>query len=95
MTEKEQQTLFGAAHAVWNEIGYDVLTAVAEEKGKNINAVTVPREEVIEVVCDADRLRDYLERHKLMTPDMRAVVDDYPQLQQKLRKCFECSRYGM
>jgi hypothetical protein len=95
MTDAERRTLFSAAHQVWEYIGGDVLQAVVEDKGKSINAVSIPRDEVIEVVCDADRLADHLRQRKQMTPGIQAVMHDYPTLVTELKVCFGFARYGM
>lgn len=96
LTPEEKRTLFSAAHAVWNYIGSDVLQCVADEQRKNINSVNIPADEVVEVVCDADRLHDELRRQKKLTPNIEAIFADYPQLERLLlRECFTCGRYGM
>jgi hypothetical protein len=96
LTPEEKRTLFSTAHAVWNNIGGDVLQCVADEQRKNINHVNIPADEVVEVVCDADRLHDELRRSKKLTPNLEAIFADYPQLEQLLRQeCFTFTRYGM
>jgi len=56
-TEQEVATIRSAALSVWNEVAFDLMSAVREE-GKS----TIPRAEVIEVVCDAGRLEEELKR---------------------------------
>lgn len=96
LTPEEKRTLFGTAQTVWNEIGYDLLQCVAEAENLSVNAVTIPADEVVEVVCDAGRLREALRRRNALTPNLTAWLDSYPQLERLLvRECFTCSRYGM
>ena len=58
--DEEKRALQDAARAVWEEVAYDLLQAVAEEQGKDINRVTVSRAEVIEVALDAGRSEEIL-----------------------------------
>lgn len=87
-TPQEKEIIRGAAHAVWNEIGYDVLTMVQEQDGKD----TIPRAEVLELVCDAGRLED-----QIRDADLRTKVSNASgkQLYAILRPAFAYSHYGM
>jgi hypothetical protein len=64
-TDVEKLHIKVAANAVWREIGFDILIAVAEQsKGRfTPESATVSREDVIDVVLDADRLHDRLRRN--------------------------------
>lgn len=100
---KDEQALLGRfAYAVWEECGGDVLTAVAEEKGKDINAVTVSRAEVIEIALDAGRMEERLRAAKKrgdpkVTDDLltRVAAADYDTLIKAVRPSFTYARYGM
>jgi hypothetical protein len=52
-SETEKTAIQRALSAVWEECAYDCVQATAEENGKNINAVTIPQAEVIEIALDA------------------------------------------
>lgn len=57
----EIEAIWSACHQVWNEVAYDLLTAIAQEKGKDVNVISVPRSTVIEIVLDAGRPEQILE----------------------------------
>jgi hypothetical protein len=97
LTDKEKQALFGAAQGVWNYIASDLLQCVAEEKGMHVNRVTIPADEVVEVVCDAGRLYEEMKRGNLLTPNLKLLLTGgYPQLVKLLlAECFTLGRYGM
>jgi hypothetical protein len=74
------------AQGVWNECAYDVFAALAEEKSKSINSVTVPRAVVMEIALDAGRLEQSLgmghnghwtDRCKLSEAGRRFVENHY------------------
>lgn len=92
-TEDELKLIHSAAHTVWNDIGYDLLQAVADEKGKHINAVTISRANVVEVVCDASRLEEQLRRsgHK----ELAEKVSNCIGIQKWVKPAFTYTRYGM
>lgn len=97
-TQAERVVLARHANAVWNEIAYDLLTAVAEEKGKDVNAVTVSRAEVLELVLDADRLFERVRRDKDATPELKArcTYDHARAIEEVLKQdAFRYGRYGM
>lgn len=100
-TKDEQKLLGWFAYAVWEECGADLLQAVAEEKGKDINAVTVSRAEVIEIALDAGRMEEkmrYAKRngHLAVTDDLlaRVAAADYDTLIKAVRPSFHFARYG-
>lgn len=67
LTPSDVTTIVHAGYQTWCYIGGDVLQAVADDKGKSVDAVTVSRAEVIELVLDADRIDDALQpRRKVM-----------------------------
>jgi hypothetical protein len=92
-TPEEISTITGCALAVFNECAYDLLTAVAEEKGKSINAVTVSRAEAMEIALDAGRIEDRLKKY----PDLLARWStlDYEAAKKLVRPGFKHARYGM
>ena len=99
LTEAEKKIIFYAAQTLWDNIGYDVLNAVAEDKGKNINTVTIPRAEVIELVLDAERLKEMLRKEtsegiqRLFPKTWDRDSSDYQGI--LLKECFQHGRYGM
>ena len=76
-----------AANAVWNYIASDCLSALAEAgEGDSMS-----RDDVIEVVCDADRLQG-----EKLSPALVAWLDavDYDVLKRVMRKIFTYKRYA-
>ena len=59
LTPEEQLLAERLARSVWEYIGADVMRAVAESGSKRSS---IPRAEVVEVVLDADRYREEIER---------------------------------
>jgi hypothetical protein len=97
LTDKEKHALFGAARCVWEYIASDLLQCVADEKGADINSVSIPAAGVVEVVCDAGRLYEEMKRGNLLTPNLKLLLTGgYPQLVKLLlAECFTLGRYGM
>jgi hypothetical protein len=99
LTPEEKKIIFRAAQTIWDNIGYDTLQAVAEDKRKNINTVTITRSEVIELVLDAERLKELLRKEtsegilRLFPKVWDRDSSDYQGL--LLKECFEFGRYGM
>jgi hypothetical protein len=103
----ELMELRRAIHAVWDDIGWDILKAVADNKGKDVEAITISRAVVIEVCLDADRpeekLRDQLRRihadgkPNTVTEDLllRWEGTSYKQRQKIARSTFGYTRYGL
>ena len=56
LTPEQRKAFQEAARRTWQAIGFDVLQAVAESEGKDVNRVSMKRDEVIEVVLDADHM---------------------------------------
>lgn len=97
LSESDRKLLYSHASQLWDEIGYDVLSAVAEEKGTHINRVSIPRDEVIELVLDAGRLEALLAQHGHLTPSLKDWLDyrhPYATRVAELKKCFTFTRYG-
>lgn len=108
-TDEEKKALQRAALAVWEECGYDVLQAVAEDQGKDINAVTVSRAEAIEIALDAGRPEDRLRasvgaarraKHDAEADLLFALLEkmktaDYDTLIAAVKPAFPHARYGM
>lgn len=79
LTDRDIREIQATAQGVWNDVGYDCLQGIAEMKRKPVEAVTVPRAVVIEIVLDADRLLDkFKEGHG---PTRRYQADVSPTLQ--------------
>lgn len=101
-SDEEKKELQRAALAVWDECAYDLLQAVAEERGKNINDVTIPRSHVIEIALDAGRAEERLRRGRdrkpgVLTDDFfkRLEAADYETLIAAVKPAFPYARYGM
>ncbi len=105
-TEDEIKVIQSATLRVWDEVAYDCLQATAEEKGKDINTITIPRSQVIEIALDAGRpeqiFRSQLGSTKLnnnptVTEDFikRYGETDYKELIKLVKPAFPYSRYGL
>jgi hypothetical protein len=99
-TAAEEAMLASLAHAVWNEIGYDVLSALIED---NPRKTTIPRAHVVELVLDADRMEELARRGRL-DPEGRAErtalvvrLRQRPYTSQKriIGKSFNYTYYGL
>lgn len=101
-TDEEKKLIGQAANQVWNDVAYDILTAVAEEKGKDINEVIIPRSHVIESSLDANRTEHRLESLVCHWPAerrkdlvQRVSAASYRQLINIVRPAFPATHYGM
>jgi hypothetical protein len=106
-TSEELKVLFDAAHRTWEYIGYDCLMAVdeAEENPKKKGDPKIDRAGVIELVIDANRLEDTLDKgrigsatHPELAKKMRAVLDrkgGYDLMTKLLEQTFTFERYGL
>ena len=88
MTDEQMKQIARAANAVWQYIGDDIL-AVSE-------GPSIPRDDVIEVVIDADRLRQELSRSKIDQPAIDAWEALTYEEQSRLlaEHAFKYERYG-
>ena len=100
-TNDERNIIANAARRVWDDIGYDILDSVAREKRKSINAVSVSRADVIELVLDASRLEEQLRRTKGVDRSLiaRVAEDIYhppSEIESYLKTAvFTYTSYGM
>ena len=94
LSKEERALIVGILQDTWQQIAYDVLGAVAAEKNKNIDSVTIPRSDVIEVTLDADHPemcihsqpeRDAYKKFKLLGYNARIKI---------AREAFPHTRYG-
>jgi hypothetical protein len=99
---EEVALLASEAYAVWDECAYDVLTAVAEDKGKTIERVTVSRAVAMEIALDAGRLEERLGGRRgiasrSVSSDLldRWERADYEQKKATVRSAFSYTRYGL
>lgn len=114
LTDDDVKFIVTSAQAVWNDIGYDCLRALADHgfrKPRDINTVSMSRSNVVEVVMDADRLRDQMKRDlknaaKLsdMGKELIAAYCDmdsdawmaaYDRMKRVVREAFPAARHGM
>jgi hypothetical protein len=100
--EAELKLIQGCVADVWNEVAYDLLTSIAEEKGKSVNSVTVSRSLVIEICLDAGRPEEiFKERTRSWTTEDRANLFarwealDYTQRISFVKPAFPYRTYGM
>jgi trimethylamine:corrinoid methyltransferase-like protein len=98
--DEDVRAIHSAAHRVWEEVGYDVLTdgmgedAYAEANGGR-SGRTIPRSHVIEIVADAGRLEEQLEQDGHKDLAARYAALDYEAIKKLLRPAFPYARYGM
>ena len=105
-TPAQAVVLRACVSGVWNEVAYDILTATAEEKGKDVDAVTVSRAVAIEVSLDAGRPEERMRlhnrnaaKHNVPTELTEEVIArweglSYEDRQAFVKPCFPYSRYG-
>lgn len=106
-TELEIKELRGATYAAWNYVADDALQAVADDKGKNIDKVSISRSDAIELALDAGRMEQILRERRrtaevngkptAITDDLLARWDsvDYKQKIKIVKPAFQYTRYGM
>jgi len=102
-TAQEKELLGSLASAVWSEVAYDILQAVADDKGKDIGEVTIPRSHVIEIALDAGRMEERLQRcvnrggDPIATDSLleRVKKADYDTLIAAVKPAFSYTRYGL
>jgi hypothetical protein len=90
LSTDEQKTIQLAAKRTWEYVGYDVLSALAEQGESD----SIPRSHVIEIVLDADYMmtanrdlnRDLYDRFRNLDYDVQIGV---------VKKAFPFTRYGM
>jgi hypothetical protein len=104
LTLPDIQRIQSAAQGLWNDMGYDMLQATADEKKKDINAVTIPRSTVIELVLDASRIEDALAPRKgvdCLTPAGRKFLETHYKepartlMHLLMKDTFTYAHYGM
>lgn len=50
--ENHKRRMITAARQKWQDIGYDCLLAIAADQGVKVYSVTIPADEVIDIVAD-------------------------------------------
>lgn len=106
-TDEEKAEIANAAWQVWNDCAYDLLQAVATERGKDIYKVMIPRSQVIEIAFDAGRTEQILKermirarranRPTVITDDLLARLNQasWRQLTAIGKTVFHDTHYGM
>jgi hypothetical protein len=96
MSEDEKQIIKRLMNDCWQYIGSDALQALQECEGET----SIPRDEVIELVLDADRIETLiLNHHPVDGKDEQEAFAKFKKLDYK-RKCeigrqaFRYERYG-
>jgi len=92
LTEEQKKEFQRAAHATWQNIAYDLLQCTAEAEEKDINKITIKKDEVIECVLDADYMMPYLK-----DPVLKDFYrnGDYDQKIGILKESFKFAKYGL
>jgi hypothetical protein len=91
------------AAAIWQELGGDALQAIAEEKGKDPESITISRAEAMEIALDAGRVDQRIIDDKKLDPvkkEQYLKFLDHPSMSWKnklrfFRPAFPYDRYGM
>ena len=93
LTEAQIKEFQNAAQATWQTIAYDTLQCVAESEEKDINKVTIKKDEVIEIVLDADYMLSF---GGIKDPVVKDFYKngDYDQMTKILKKSFTYAKYG-
>lgn len=96
-TEAELQSITRAIGRVWDECAYDLLQSVADDKGKNINSVSVSRAVVIEVSLDASRPERFLGEDKSFSKEAMIIWNRIPYKEKiaLAKTCFSFGTYGV
>lgn len=96
-TAVEQELIQRHVVRVWSDVGGDILMAVADEKGKGVEQVTVSRADVIEICLDADRPEELMRRDAKISAELLARWDalDYAAKIKLVKPAFSYARYGM
>lgn len=94
-TDAELQDIHRMMQSTWDTIAPDLLNSIAEEKGKHVYKVNMPKSHVIEVVLDAD----YMEAYGAWKPEGRELLKRFRQLEYKdmikvAKQTFTFARYG-
>lgn len=95
-TDQELETIGWLMGSTWDVIGMDVLQGVAICEGKRRSQVSIPPDEVIEVVLDADHIEchaaPYGEDAKLMKKFRQLSYEDQIKFAERV---FTETSYGM
>jgi hypothetical protein len=93
LTEAEVNEVQQAALSTWDYIGYDSLQAFVDcGEASDINAVSIPRDEVIEAVLDANRIDGRIKNKATLAKFSKL---DYETMQRVVRPAFPFSHYGL
>ena len=94
LTEEQKKEFQRAAQATWQTIAYDLFQSIAESEEKDINRVTMKKDEVIECVLDADYILTY---GGIKDPVVKDFYKngDYDQMIEILKEDFKHARYGL
>lgn len=101
LSAEDLKVVHRLANDIWQTIGYDCLSAVAEvgeDKPRPVNSVTMTTDEVVEVVIDADRMREAIRRERDVSPQVREFAEkaDYDELTEAVRGAFAgFDRWGL
>jgi len=87
-TTEEKELLFSLMNRTWQNIGYDTI--------KLNNGKDVSRSIVMEMVIDADRLRDYAKsKEEIEAVGKFYSLKNYDSMKKIARKAFPLTKYGM
>lgn len=88
LTPQQAQQIGEILNLKWNEIGYDCLAAIAEEKGKHVDRVLLSRRTVIELAMD--------QAYDEISGELRTAFDtlSYDGKLRAMRPFFPYTHYG-
>jgi hypothetical protein len=95
LTEAQYEEMCEAADTTWDIIGADCLDAVASEAGEPRESGTMSRDDVIDIVMDANHITSH---NRDLSVEVKTLLDAYTHsaiIKQALRAdVFKCSLYG-
>jgi hypothetical protein len=89
-TKEQYDRIATAMYRTWNAIGGDVLQSMQENEGRD----SLSKDEMIEVVTDADNMTAYGNDKEAAKWVDELFNADYNGAYRQLRKLFEFKRYG-
>ncbi len=94
LSEAGKKEFQQAVNHVWQIIGGDLISCIADSEEKDINSVRVPRDVVIESCLDADYLTTYNPKLSQEVKDFYKS-DNYNEMIELAKEVFSFKFYGM
>lgn len=96
LTPAQTKEFQDAAHRTWDAIGGDIFECMATCDGKDINKVTMSRNDVIETVLDADHMVSHGHITDPVVKEFaRSGSGNYDLKRKLLKETFTFKKYGM